>query len=273
MFMAARRLLVRCALLASTLVLALPAAMFAQCPTADQAGRKIRAIYKRQIEVTQVNPTGLKGICEVRVSFEGRPNVIYTDTTGAYLLTGHLFETASAKDLTEETICALSSLSSEDLKKVAALVAMNIGTKGPTVYFVTDPLCPYCKRAGAALKELADKGEIQLRVLLFPLPMHKGAREQCVAVICDNKGFDDLGNGYNSGNQCAEGARLVDETIALLSGKGITGTPTYLFPDGRYQSGVLEGNALRQRLGIAVTAGATAPAPRGTGLPPPPPLE
>ena len=86
---------------------------------------------------------------------------------------------------------------------------------------------------------------------MFPLPMHKGAREQCVAVVCDKKGFDDLENGYNSDNQCADGAKLVDETIALLSGKGITGTPTYIFSDGRFQSGVLEPDALRQRLGLA----------------------
>lgn len=103
---------------------------------------------------------------------------------------------------------------------------------------------------------------MQVKVLLFPLPMHKGAREQCVAVVCDKKGFDDLENGYTSDNQCAEGAKLVDGTIALLSSKGITGTPTYLFADGRYQSGVLEPDALRQRLGIPV-----APAPAGPAAP------
>jgi len=98
-------------------------------------------------------------------------------------------------------------------------------------------------------------------VLLFPLAMHKGAREQCIAVVCDKKGFDDLENGYKSDNQCASGAKLVDETIALLSGKGITGTPTYLFSDGRFQSGVLEADALRQRLGLPVTESAAPPAP------------
>ena len=86
---------------------------------------------------------------------------------------------------------------------------------------------------------------------MFPLAIHKGAREQCVAVVCDKKGFDDLEAGYKSENQCAEGAKLVDETIAFLASKGVTGTPTYVFPDGRMQSGVLEAEALRQRLGIA----------------------
>jgi len=113
---------------------------------------------------------------------------------------------------------------------------------------------------------MANKGEIQVKVLLFPLPMHKGAREQCVAVVCDKKSFDDLENGYNSDNQCADGAKLVDGTIALLSSKGISGTPTYLFSDGRFQSG-LTPDALRQRLGIPVPA---APVKKSPAAPPVP---
>ena len=95
---------------------------------------------------------------------------------------------------------------------------------------------------------------------MFPLPMHKGAREQCVAVVCDKKGFDDLENGYKSDNQCASGAKLVDGTIALLSAKGINATPSFIFPDGRFKSGGLEPDALRQRLGIPVPGAAGAPA-------------
>ena len=108
---------------------------------------------------------------------------------------------------------------------------------------------------------------------MFPLPMHKGAREQCVAVVCDKKGFDDLENGYKSDNQCAEGAKMVDDTIALLSGKGISGTPTYIFPDGRYQSGVLEADVLRQRLGLpaGTAGGATKKAPAAPAAPAAPP--
>jgi thiol:disulfide interchange protein DsbC len=98
---------------------------------------------------------------------------------------------------------------------------------------------------------------------MFPLAMHKGAREQCVAVVCDKKSFEDLEGGYTSENQCAAGAKLVDDTVALLSGKGVTGTPTYLFADGRFQSGVLEADALRQRLGLP---GAPKPA-EGEGAP------
>jgi len=132
----------RRALLASALGLglALPVAAFAQCPTADLVGKELQKVFKRPVEVKKVSPATVKGLCEVQVSFQGRANVLYVDTTGAHFVTGHIIDVASGRDLTEETIGALSSLSSEDLKKVDALVAISVGSKGPKVYFVTDPL-------------------------------------------------------------------------------------------------------------------------------------
>jgi thiol:disulfide interchange protein DsbC len=127
-------------LFASALGLALPAAALAQCPTADLVGQQLLEVFKRPIEVKKVSPAPVKGLCEVQVSFQGRPNILYTDTSGAYFVTGHLIEAASARDLTEEAIGALNSLSPEDVKKADALVAMTLGTKGPAVYFVTDPM-------------------------------------------------------------------------------------------------------------------------------------
>ena len=103
-------------------------------------GKELQDVFKRPIEVKKVSPAAVKGLCEVQVGFQGRPNVLYTDATGAHFITGHLIEAASGRDITEEALSALNSLSAEDIKKVDALVAMSIGTKGPAVYFVTDPL-------------------------------------------------------------------------------------------------------------------------------------
>ncbi|HWR96948.1 MAG TPA: disulfide isomerase DsbC N-terminal domain-containing protein [Candidatus Methanoperedens sp.] len=130
----------RRALLALLPALAFPAAAGAQCPTAAQASASIQELFKRPgIEVKKVTPAAIKGLCEVVVSLQGRPNILYTDATGSYFVTGHLIDVKSGKDLTEETLSALNSLSAEEMKKVDALVAMTVGTKGPFVYFVTDP--------------------------------------------------------------------------------------------------------------------------------------
>ena len=138
--MSARNHVRRRALLASALGLALPVAAFAQCPTADLVAKEIQDVFKRPIEVKKISPAPVKGLCEIQVSFQGQPSVLYTDTTGAHFIIGPLFETASGRNLTEETVSALKKISSEDLKKVDALVAMTVGTKGPAVYFVTDPM-------------------------------------------------------------------------------------------------------------------------------------
>jgi len=138
--MFARSRLSRRIALAPALALALPAAALAQCPTPEKVGKTILEVFKRPgIEVKGVAPATLKGLCEVHVAFQGRPNVLYTDTTGAYFVTGHLIEAKTGKDLTEETLSALNTLSAEEMKKVDALVAMTVGVSGKPVYFVTDP--------------------------------------------------------------------------------------------------------------------------------------
>ena len=133
-------LFLRRALLASALGLALPAAAFAECPAPDLVGKKIQEIFKRPIEIKKISPAAVKGLCEIQVSLQGQPSVLYTDAAGAYFVIGPLIEIASGRNLTEETISELKSISPEDMKSVDALVAMTVGTKGPSVYFVTDPM-------------------------------------------------------------------------------------------------------------------------------------
>ena len=54
--------------------------------------------------------------------------------------------------------------------------------------------------------------------------------------------------------------RKIDATRDLLSQKGVTGTPAYIFPDRRFHTGLLEEAELRRRLGLT-TAGAAAQKP------------
>jgi len=130
----------RRALLASALGLALPAAAFAQCPTAAQVGKTMEDVFKRAIEVKKISPAAVKGLCEVQVGFQGRPNVLYVDTKGVYFVTGHIIDSKSGQDITEEKIAELNSIAPEDMKKIDSLVAMTVGAKGKSVYFVTDPM-------------------------------------------------------------------------------------------------------------------------------------
>jgi thiol:disulfide interchange protein DsbC len=99
-----------------------------------------------------------------------------------------------------------------------------------------------------------------VRFLLYPLASHKGAREQSISTLCDRRTLEEFEGGYRSDNLCPEGARKIDATLELLSQKGVSGTPTYIFPDRRFHSGLLEEAELRRRLGLAQAPAAEKPA-------------
>jgi thiol:disulfide interchange protein DsbC len=110
---------------------------------------------------------------------------------------------------------------------------------------------------------LAEKGEITVRFLFYPLPSHKGAKEQCVAFLCDKKGIADWEKGYKSDNQCPEGVKKVEDTIAWVQKKGIGSTPTFIFPDGIFHSGMMPEEVFRQRLGLPPGAAPAKPEMKG----------
>ena len=95
---------------------------------------------------------------------------------------------------------------------------------------------------------MADQKKVQVRFLLLPLEFHKGAKEQCISVICDKKGLEDFEKGYRSENQYEEGRMLVASTVDFLKKKGIRSTPTYIFSNGRIHSGLLRGDDLERWL-------------------------
>lgn len=220
------------------------------CPTPGKVSDAALRTFQRKIEVVGIRPSSAPGICEIHVRLSGQNRIIYTDAKGDFLLAGQLYEASSGRNLTKDAIGEINRLSAEEMKALEPLTAFTLGEKGEVVYFVTDPQCPYCKKAEAVLKALAEAGELQVRFLLFPLRFHQGAKEQCISVICDNKGVDGLDTGYRSDNQCPEGVKKVAETILLLEKKSITGTPTYIFSSGRYHSGVLNEEALLEQMGM-----------------------
>ncbi len=218
------------------------------CPSKDKMQKAVKDTFHRPITVVEIKPSPMPGLCQVQVQFQKQNRLIYSDTKGDFLVAGQLFSTKDAKNLTRETMMEINRLSKEEIKKLDELTAFTIGKKGQTIYFVTDPQCPYCKKAEAILEPLVQQEKIQVKYLLFPLKFHKGAKEESISIICDNKGLEGLKNRYRSENQCADGKKKVEGTVKFLMGKGITGTPTYIFPDGRYHSGVMDQKGLERKL-------------------------
>ncbi len=234
--------------LSFTFVISLPGSWAANCPPKNKIQQAVKKTFRRPIQVVDIKPSQMPGLCQVQIQFQKQNRLIYTDTKGDFLIAGQLFSTKNAKNLTRETMMEINRLSKDEVKKLDKLAAFTVGKKGPVIYFVTDPQCPYCKKAETLIEPLAKQGKVQVKYLLFPLKFHKGAKEESISIICDKKGVEGLKNRYRSENQCKEGKNKVEETVKFLMGKGITGTPTYIFPDGRYHSGVMDQKGLEKKL-------------------------
>ncbi len=228
----------------------------ASCPDRGILQQQLRKTFRRDIDIIKVRPSPVPTICEVEVNFRGHKGVWYIDQKGNFLSIGQIYRVSDGTNITREAISRLNRFTNSEIKELDKLTAFTVNSKGKLLYLVVDPECPYCKRAEAILAPLLKKGEIQLKVLFFPLSFHRGAKEQCISIICDNKGFDALRNQYRSKNQCQRGRDKVENTLRFLERKGIGGIPTYIFTDGRYYSGILGKEALMRRLGIKdVTVG------------------
>jgi thiol:disulfide interchange protein DsbC len=231
-----------------------PPSAKAQCPSTEKLLTGIKKTFpKLQFEIVKVNPTEAPGLCQVQVKVGAQNHLLYTDSRGEFLLAGNLFEAKTGRNLTQETLQLLTRLTPEEMRQIESLTAFTLGQGKKVVYLVTDPQCPYCKQAESLLKKLLEKEEFQVRILLFPLDIHKGAREQSISILCDRKGFEGLETGYRSDHQCAEGVNKVSSTIAFLQKKGIVSTPTFIFSDGIYLSGLISEEELRRRLGLPKT--------------------
>ncbi len=218
------------------------------CPSKERLSAAIQKTFRQRLEIVNIKPAGSSGLCQIQIRFRNQNRLIYSDAKGDYLIAGQLFSTKDGRNLTREAMTEINRLTKDELQKLDSLVAFTVGKKGPVIYFVTDPHCPYCKKAEQVIEPMAKKGKLQVKYILFPLKFHKGAKEECISIICDKKGLEGFRNRYRSENQCEKGKKQINDSINFLMGKGITGTPTYIFPDGRYHSGVMDKNALEAKI-------------------------
>lgn len=205
------------------------------------------------IEVVTVKPTSYTGICEVHIHRQNHDQIIYTGSDGSFFLMGQLYDAASGRNLTRRALEAATRFSAAEMLQLKELTAFLIGKTGQTLYYATDPYCTFCKAGSEILKKLAAAGELRVNFLLYPLS--ETSRKESASVICDGKSLVEFEEGYHSGNLCSEGIQKIDETVTLLEKNNVSGTPTYIFPDGRFHTGLLEEEALRGRLGPADSTG------------------
>ncbi len=210
------------------------------CPSQKEVKEKIKQLVPRDFKVENIKELSqIKGLCQVVIKMGIKPVVFYTDKKADYILVGNLLDLKAQRNLTAEETQKYAKLDKGTLKKLEEHVNIVYNKKAKKyIYFVSDPDCPFCKKAEPILKEWADKNNVALKVILFPLPIHPQAKDKAVALICDKKGLEHVHNNYKSKNLCEKGKKAVEKNIKFMNELGVSGTPTLIGMNGNVIQGL-----------------------------------
>ncbi|MFN3814495.1 MAG: DsbC family protein [Aquificaceae bacterium] len=213
------------------------------CPTKDAVKNSVKELIPQEFSVESVSPLKeISGLCEVVVKVGTQPLVFYTDSAAKYVVAGNILSLKDKKNITRERQQEFMKVEGDVLKKLEEHVNFTYGEGKKYIYKITDPDCPFCKRAEPIVEEWAKKNGVMIKFILFPLPIHPKAFDKSVALVCGNGGYkelyQELSQDYISKNQCEKGKKVISDNLQFLSQLGVNGTPTFIGMNGKMQSGV-----------------------------------
>jgi len=177
---------------------------------------------------------GVRGLCEVVINVEGELLPLYAQKDKELLIAGDMFhnKTHVTRDTLDNLQAGVFRKAISDINDVVAFFYKPKEISS-FVYLFTDPDCAYCDQAKEPLKKWADENKVEVRVILFPLPMHPGAKAKAVAAVCSKMTYEAyLGNKYAT-DGCSAGEEKISKALILGQGLGVAGTPTFVGPTGK----------------------------------------
>jgi len=202
------------------------------------------------IKIEDVYPSKrLNGFCEV--VFKVSPlnaQYFFISKNGNYIIQGQVID-IKHKSLVAPDLSKYEKLSKHQLKELEDHVDFVYNSKNAKnfVYFITDPQCPFCHEAEGPLKEWAKKNHIAIKVILYPVQtptgsLHPGSIRKSAELLCDNNAsYSMLEFMYSAPvpkSPCKKGLEKVKENISYLQGLGVDGTPTFVGPTGKVETGI-----------------------------------
>ncbi len=126
-----------------------------------------------QIQVDSLQPSAVPGLYEIVSGGQ----ILYYVPGPEYIIAGAI-HTRDGKNLTQERAMEIMA---KKLKEIPLAQALKIGDGPHRVIEITDPDCPYCRRASAYLSARKD---LTRYVFFLPLPMHKDAEAKVRYIFC-----------------------------------------------------------------------------------------
>ena len=216
--------------------LCLAAGLQAQTPAQDAAIRKnLSERLQGMPKIDEISRTPVEGLFEVRIG----PDLLYTNADASYIVQGHLIDTRTKRNLTEERLEKLSAIDPASLPQADAITFVRGNGKRKLVVFA-DPNCGYCKRFERDMLKVSD-----ITVQLYLLPILGGdSPEKSRNVWCaKDRGqawLDLMVEGKPTPKAAAScDSAAVARNAELARKLRITGTPTLVFANGKRVPGAL----------------------------------
>ena len=194
-------------------------------------------------KIDEVSKSPVAGLFELRVGSD----ILYTDEQGNYVIEGHLIDTKTRANLTEQRIAKLTAIDFKALPLKDAMVWKQ-GTGERKLVVFADPNCGYCKKFEKDLQAVKD---VTVYTFLYPI-LGGDSPEKSKQIWCakDNtKAWREWmlkGTAATDSPQCDTSA--LQRNFALGQKHRIRGTPGLVFEDGRQQAGALNTEQIEKQL-------------------------
>lgn len=197
--------------------------------------KELKDALKSEFSIVEKNEVKGTNLCQVVIEKNGIFNIFYTTADGKTFIFGDVFK--DGVFLNKATLDRLNEKTFLNFKQdIEKLVAFSYKPDGATkyVYFITDPDCPFCERSKEAIKQWADSRKVEIKVVFFPLEqLHPQAKDKAIKAVCSGMNYNDYVNSKWRGQNCQEGLKKIEDSIALMQKLNINGTPSFISYNGK----------------------------------------
>jgi len=202
--------------------------------TVKYAERMFNEVYPR-VDYRFIGRSAVEGLFEV-VAGE---NIFYFHPESGNLIFGEIF-TKEGRSL---TALRRASLTDQSQKGTGLYPdAIRIGSGPNVIVEISDPDCPFCRRASAYFKH---RNNITRYVYLYPLPTHPDAEAKTKYILCSDdraRAYEEVFSGHVDNRipeipQDCNADALLEAHINRALRAGVQTTPTF-WVNGRHVEGL-----------------------------------
>jgi thiol:disulfide interchange protein DsbC len=216
----------------------------AETPTEESIKKLVEPRLGQGVKVESVKATPYGGLYEIRVGSD----ILYTDKTGTYLFSGHIFNLTTSTDLTRERVDEINKIKFSDLPLDKAIKTVKGNGKRVIAVF-EDPNCGYCKRFRQTT--LKDTDNITVYTFMYNI-LQEDSFTKSKNIWCApdrSKAWEDwMVSGKAAPAAAASCATPNEDILALGHKMGVSGTPAIFFADGSRVPGAIDTKGLEDKL-------------------------